>query len=252
MKLETPLLSSLSPRTLRMVSGGVWHEEPRERTEVDRILTSYGIEPTEALLCFQEQFGGLEYQIRGRPEGWRFGLIGNGVDYLIESQFAKALDHRTEQLAFAIHYMSGEIFVDDYSGWIPIASSVRMVLESDAVIDEIVDAWETGVYVMLGHYARRDLSFNKALLQADREFITVSEASDQYTTWWVNERLRIIRRALYYSPEPQDCVELYAQDVTEARQLVAALIEQGVLKRDTEISCFPHPFDPTPVYQGSP
>jgi hypothetical protein len=105
---ENPLLSILSRRALRMISGGVWHEEPRERTEVTKILRSYGIEATEVLLGFQERLGGLEYQIRGRPEGWRFGLIGNEVDYLIESQFATALEHRTEQLAFALHYLSSE------------------------------------------------------------------------------------------------------------------------------------------------
>lgn len=235
-----------------MVSGGVWHEEPSERAEVARLLGSYGIEPTEALLCFQEQFGGLEYQIRGRPEGWRFGLVGNGVDYLIDSQFAKALDHRTEQLSFAMHYLSGEIFVNDYSGWIPIASSAGMLIESDAMIDELGDAWKTGVYVMLGYYAREDFSFNEALLHIGLDFVTVSEASDKHTTWWVSKRFRIIRKALYYSPLPLDCIELYARDVTEARQLAAAFIEQGVLKQGAKISCFPHPFDPAPVYQGRP
>jgi hypothetical protein len=251
MNMENPLLNILSPRALRMVSAGTWHEEPRERTEVARILTSYGIEPTEALLCFQERFGGLEYQIRGRPEGWRFGLIGNRVESLHNSEFAEALTHRTEQLYFAVHYLSGEIFVNDYSGWIPIAPSAKMVLESDAMIDEIVDAWGTGVYVFLGYHAKDDLRLNRGLLQVN-PLTKVNEASDQFTTWWANELLRIIRRVHYNSKEPWDCVELYARDVEEARRLVAALVEQGAFKRNTEISCFPHPFDPTPVYQGVP
>jgi hypothetical protein len=250
--MEKLLLSTLSPRALRMVSSSIWHEEPRERADVARILGSHGIEPTEALLDFQERFGGLEYQIRGRPEGWLFGLIGNGVEYLHESEYAEALTHRTEQLYFAVHCLSGEIFVNDYRGWIPIASSAKMILESDAMIDEIVNVWGNGVYVFLGYHARVDLSLNIGILKINRELNKVSEASDQFTTWWSNERLRIIRRVHYYSKEPWDCVELYARDVEEARRLVAALVEYGVFKKDAEISCFPHPFDPSPVYQGIP
>jgi len=252
MKMENPLLGTLSPRALRMVSGGMWHEEPRERADVTRILRSHGIEPTEALLYFQERFGGLEYQIRGRPEGWRFGLIGNEVDYLRDSQFATALNHRTEQLSFAIHYQSGEIFVNDYSGWIAIASCAKKLVESDALIDEIVDVWRTGVYIFLGQYLKSNILFEKGLLEANLKIAKVDEASDQYTTWWANDRLRIIRRVFYSSKEPWDCAEMYARDVSEARRLVAALAERGVYKRDGEISCFPHPFDPTPVYQGVP
>jgi hypothetical protein len=250
--MEKLLLSTLSPRALRMVSGGIWHEEPRERADVARILGSHGIEPTEALLDFQDRFGGLEYQIRGRPEGWCFGFIGNGVEYLRDSQFAAALYHRTEQLAFAVHCRSGEIFVNDYSGWIPIASSVQMLVESDAMIDEILDAWGTGVYVFLGQYPRSDLVLNKKLLEIDPELAKAREASDQYTTWWANDRLRIIRRVLYHSKEPWDCTEVYARDLAEARRLMADLVERGVFNKDTVISCFPHPFDPTPVYQGVP
>jgi hypothetical protein len=250
--METDLLSILSSRALRMVSGGVWHEEQCERTSVDRMLRSLGIEPTAVLLDFQERFGGLEYQIRGRPEGWRFGLIGNDVDYLRDSLFATALDHRTEQLVFAIHCLSGEIFVNDYSGWIPISTSVQMLVESDAMIDEIVDVWGTGIYVFLGQYSRSDLLLNNKLLEIDPELAKVREASDQYTTWWVNDRLRIIRRMFYSSREPWDCAELYARDISEARRLAAALVERDVFMSDAEISCFPHPFDPSPVYRGVP
>jgi len=235
-----------------MVSGARWHKEPRERAEVAGMLTACDIDATEALLCFQEQFGGLEYQIRGRPEGWRFGLFGDGVAYLLEAQFARALDHRTEKLAFAIHYLSGEIFVNDYSGWIPIASSAHMIIESDAMIDEIVDVWGTGVYFMLGYYDRGDCSFDKTLLQTGPDLTTVGAAGDQYTTWWAGEQLRVVRRAHYCSTEPQDCIEAYARDVTTARHLAAALIDQGVVKADAEITCFPHPFHPTPVYRGRP
>lgn len=127
-----------------------------------------------------------------------------------------------------------------------------MLVESDAMIDEIIDAWGTGVYVFLGQHPRSDLCLNKKLLEIDSKLTKVGEASDQYTTWWANDRLRIIRRVLYYSKEPWDCAEMYAPDVAEARRLVANLVEQGAFKRNTEISCFPHPFDPTPVYQGVP
>jgi hypothetical protein len=172
-----------------------------EREAIIEQITRAGLPVFEPIVAFQEHYGGIEYAVRGEAIGFSFDLF-EGFDPKEPWEFNALQDaqgywgfHCGDE-AWAPFWFSirqdGAVCVDGTDDVLmAIATSVEKYIESDAIRDGLLDLqptwWE--LFFHTADYRALDSVFAQG-----RQIVNV--ASDACTTWWADERSRIVRHML--------------------------------------------------------
>lgn len=250
-----------------MLEFATWRDEPRDRESVIRLLESKGIEPTEALIELQCCFGGLEYSVRGYYfDGWSLEIAD--CEFLQnekESLLVFALFHRTNQVYYAID-QAGLIYEsidfwgtinpeNSYYKWQLYTSSFFQLIESDALIDELMDVWGNGVQVSCRWILPSISALEEQLTFFDNTLSKIVEASGMIHTNWSSSNLRIYASDFESKYYPRKrFMRVFAKSLEIAQAFMAHLIDKGVLTRQSYLfQQYPYIKYPNGVvYKGFP
>ena len=193
--------SKLSVRAQKFLARAKRWRPSHTASESTSLLKRAGLPAFDSVLQAEEHFGGLRYEVRGstgmdlglfrdrrRPNGaMAYGPAAyklNGVWYFdFATQPSAPFDFRLCQ--------SGTLYADT----IPISSSIEKWIESEAVLDELVDIQQNWRWITFGQLARH----NRQSLQIP-ELEPIGEASDAFTSWWASKEFRLVR-ATFWSYE---------------------------------------------------
>jgi hypothetical protein len=220
-----------------MLEQGTHPAHMMERSSIVAALEQAGLPIFEPVIAFQQHFGGITYRVNGcrgrmsldlfQPE--IFGFTPDGQHYYFE-----CFTHGTAQLHFYLGE-DGTMYVDErFLAPVAIASSIEKYLESEAVVNELIDLsfqW----WSPLGEVAQDDTRLRKQL-----DLPVIAQASDAYTTWWGNDRIRVVQQVFWSKGLPQHHRAFYARTEADAQRFRDSL--RNVLDRRV-LSC---PFDPWP------
>jgi hypothetical protein len=223
---------ALSERAQQMLEQGIRHPCRIERTQILAALQQADLPVFEPIVAFQQRFGGIEYRVKGSSHGMSFNLFQKDASpqerlpeisaFTGESQryFFECGEHRVAQFGFYLD-QEGTLYVDErFSSPVAIASSVEKYIESDAMVNELIDLPFT-CWSPLGIVAQGENEFKKRL--ALLELPVIGEASDQYTTWWGNDRIRVVQAVYWVDRPPQNRIVAYARTHSTAQQFIDTL-----------------------------
>jgi hypothetical protein len=220
---------TLSRRAQRMLEQGTCPAHMMERSSIVGALKRAGLPVFEPVVAFQQHFGGITYRVNGcrgrnslglfQPE--IFGFTPDDQRYYFE-----CFTHGTAQMGFFLGE-DGTMYVDErFSSPVAIASSIEKYLESEALVNELIDLsfkW----WSPLGEVAQDDTRFKERL-----DLPVIAQASDKYTTWWGNERVRIVQQVCWNDGPPLHWRAFYARtqsDVQQFRDSLRDLLDRRVL-----------------------
>jgi hypothetical protein len=208
-----------------------------ERSSIVAALEQAGLPVFEPVVAFQQHFGGITYQVRDRAGGKSHqmslglfqpkivGFTPDGHHY-----YFACGTHSIAQMGFYLGE-EGTMYVDErFPSPVVIASSVEKYLESDAMVDKLIDLhfkW----WLPLGEVAQDDSRLREQL-----DLPIIVQASDAYTTWWGNDHIRVVQEAFWSGGPPQNRRVCYARTRSDAQQFNDSL--RNLLA--------PHPFYPWP------
>lgn len=255
-------IKTLSPRAQRMLSFATWRDEPRKREDVILMFQGLGIEPDESLIELQMCFGGLDYKIRGaETQGWQFYLSTCELKVEAGQLYLKyAIYHRTDQVNYALD-TSGQVYIctnldvrEEENNWKPIAISTKILIESDAVLDELCDEWGEGVRTNYAIIQLPITVFHTIVQRFMPPLILLPETSDTFGGWWRNDSI-VCGLGTDYSSESANLwhgLVVYGATLGETRRFMAFLIEHGVINKEA-YRFYPYPLrPPTILYNGEP
>jgi hypothetical protein len=194
-----------------------------DRSAIVAALEAAGLPVFEPIIAFQQEFGGITYRVRGNSGGMSWGLFqpkisgftSDGQHYYFECG-----QHRVAQLGFYLD-RHGTLYVNErFAAPVAIASSVEKYMESDAIVNQLIDLAFT-CWLPLGTRAQGELAVQNRLERL--ELPIIKEASDQYTTWWGHNRLRVVQHVFWSDGPALNRFVAYARTPAEARPLITAL-----------------------------
>lgn len=206
---------ALSARARAMVADATHHPCPRDRLDIIAGLRRARLPVFDAIVRFQEQFGGLEYRVPGTEIGFHLGIMptwDQGIEGFEEEgrYFFDCGNHPVAQFPFYLD-QDGMLYADPNVRY-PIASSIEAHLESDAVLYEMYRAARSPLWPVGWRMAEEGV-FDRGdrRLDARMHIPRLAEACDTYTTWWAGEDVRI-QRAVYldWDTGERDIVRLFA------------------------------------------
>ncbi len=212
-----------------MLRRGTWHTHPTGRDEIVGYIERAGLPVFEPVVRFAERFGGVEYPVRG-DRGLRLGLVWywappglRGVVGLQVHGWQKGerylfdcARHPAAQSWFALDQV-GVLHVD----FAPVASSIEAHIESDAMVDALMDEQPAWLQLLFGEAPRGEGDVDERLRRLGPA--VVPEASDAYTTWWHNDEWRVHRHVPWDGRDDRDQLVAYAKTEAAAERLAAAL-----------------------------
>ncbi len=210
-----------SPRGQRLLARATRESRATVRSSFTAWLARQGIPLTAALVAFQEHLDGLTYHVRGTTGQMHFGLSVD-PDIVQDAAGRVYVECGFHDIAPFLFYVAvdGRLAIGDGDYMAPqvIAASGATYIESEAVRDELIDLQPEWYCLLFGEVAPED-----RLLEARVPLPLIPEASDGYTTWWGDERTRVIRHVVWGADPAYDRVVGYARTREEAEQLVAWL-----------------------------
>ena len=214
-----------------MLEQGTHPAHMMERSSIVAALEQAGLPVFEPVVTFQQHFGGITYRVNGRS-GRRslglfqpeiFGFTPDGQRYYFE-----CFTHGTAPMGFYLG-KDGTMYVDEhFSSPVAIASSIEKYLESEALVNELIDLsfkW----WSPLGEVAQDDTRLRKRL-----DLPVLAPASDAYTTWWGDAHIRVVQQVFWSDGLPQKHRAFYARtqsDAQQFRELLRELLDRRVLSR---------------------
>ena len=214
-----------------MLEQGTRPAQMMERSSIAAALEQAGLPVFEPVVAFQQNFGGITYRVNGcrgkmslglfQPE--IFGFTPDGQHYYFE-----CFTHGTAQMGFYLG-KDGTMYVNEhFSSPVAIASSIEKYLESEALINELIDLsfkW----WSPLGEVAQDDTRLRKRL-----DLPIIAQASDAYTTWWGNAHIRVVQQVFCSDGPPRHHRVFYARTQFDAQQFKESLrdlLDRRVLSR---------------------
>ncbi len=185
----------LSPRAQRMLRTAQLHAYPRQREVIIALFEQAGLPVYEAIVQFQERFGGVEYFVRGSNEGLELGVISAGRDgtdiFPLKWNDVYFFVCGTPHVAVPCYHVMDKhgtmyLYCGEATQPEPIAESIEHFIESDAVLDAMLDEQARWRWIP----TRLEEPWLETLV-VDLAMTTIPEASDKYTTWWHNDSSRI-------------------------------------------------------------
>lgn len=220
---------AFSQRAQRLLEQGRRHPCPIERAHILAALQQAGVPVFEPIVAFQQRFGGIEYHVKGTRQSMSFDLFQPYAPPLPEISvftderqryFFECAEHSLAPVCFYLGE-EGTLYVDDcFAAPVVIASSVEKYIESDAMVNELTELHFT-CWSLLGTIAAGENEFNQRL--ALLELPVIVEASDPYTTWWGNDRMRVVQEIVWADGPAQNRIVAYARTPVDARQFLDPL-----------------------------
>lgn len=211
---------TLSRRAQRMLQQGTSPARMMERAAIVAALEQAGLPVFEPIVAFQQQFGGITYRVKGQRGKYSLGLFRPDISGFTPDgrhYYFNCFTHGTAQFGFYLRE-DGVMYVDErFSAPVAIASSIEKFLESEAMVNELVDLHFT-CWSPLGEVARDDTSLKMHL-----DLPVIAQASDAYTTWWGNAHIRVVQQVFYSDGPPQSYRAFYARTKSDAQQFKDSL-----------------------------
>lgn len=203
-----------------MLAQGTHPAHMMERSSIVAALEHAGLPVFEPVVAFQQEFGGITFRVRGNRGKNYLGLFQTGFSSFTpdgQHYYFECFTHGTAQFHFYLGE-DGTMYVDGgFPAPLAIASSIEKYLESEAVVNELIDLsfqW----WSPLEEVEQDDTRLRKHL-----DLPIIAEASDAYTTWWGNERLRVVQEVFWSKGLPQHHRAFYARTEADAQEFVDSL-----------------------------
>lgn len=205
---------ALSERAQRLLQRATRYRARSERAEIVDLMRGLGWPAFEPVVVFEEQFGGLEYRVRGREDGLKLGLWfdADGPEHQGGKWFFACADHPTQQAWFRMD-QAGAFYVDE----VPLASSMTVWLESEAAEDELVDLQAKWWLVSF------PCSHPEDDLVGRIELPPLIEATDELIRWWTDSRTRLVARRAGTPEDPRWHLRAWCSTPQAAEGLVRML-----------------------------
>lgn len=232
-------LTQVSARAQAMLARGHRHPCPTQRTEIVALIEQAHLPVYDAVVAFQERWGGVEYWVGQQSHGTLLGIAPSldatvdGVDDNGRFLFECA-DRHSAQVFFRMDH-AGIVYI--CAGGMnpthhPIASSIEMYIESDAVEDEMLTAagpwprprvhrWHLLLFDEVPHDDKK--------VDQHIDLPLIPEASDAYTTWWKGEDIRIRRCVDWTADQALDHIYAYTRTRAQAKQVCRMLAGADVV-----------------------
>lgn len=209
-----------SPRARRLLARATYEPRATAWFGFRARLAQLDMPLTPALQTFHDQLDGQTYHVRGTNGQMHFRL-GPYSDIVTDDTGRVHLecgDHDIAQFLFYLD-LEGKLAVGDGDN-APrvIASSGAAYVEAEAVIDELADFQPAWYQIFLGEVTSADRRVDERL-----PLPIMPEASDEYTTWWGDNRRRVKRHVLWGAEPVRDRIVGYTRTREEAAQLIAVL-----------------------------
>lgn len=215
---------ALSGRAKRMLKQGT--RSPAHgmgRSTVVAALEVAGLPVYESIIAFQQEFGGISYRVRGDSGGMSWGLFqpeASGFTPDGHHYYFKCGSHRVAPVGFYLD-QEGSLYVNErFTAPVAIASSVEKYMESDAIVNELIDLSFT-CWLPLGTRPQGESAVQKRLEHLSLPVIRA--ASDRYTTWWGHDRLRVVQEVFWSDGPALNRFVAYARTPAETKPLIEAL-----------------------------
>jgi hypothetical protein len=219
---------AFSQRAQRLLEQGRRRPCPIERDHILAALQQVELPVFEPIVAFQQRFGGIAYHVKGTQHSIYFNLFHKyaplpDISVITDERqryFFECAEHSVAPVCFYLGE-EGTMYVDDcFAAPVAIASSVEKYIESDALVNELSELHFT-CWSPLGTIAAGENESNQRL--ALLELPVIEEASDPYTTWWGNDRMRVVQRVVWADGPAENQIVAYARTPLDARQLLDAL-----------------------------
>lgn len=220
-----------------MLAQGTHPAQMMERSSIVAALEQAGLPVFEPIVAFQQRFGGITYRVKGRRGKSLLGLFQPELyGFTPDSRryYFKCYTHGIAQLGFYLG-QDGTMYVDErFSAPVAIASSIEKYLESEALVNELIDLsfkW----WSPLGQVAQDDTRLRKWL-----DLPILARASDAYTTWWGNEHIRVVQEVFWSDGPPRHHRAFYARSRSDAQQFEESLHDlMGWKRLSSSVSSWP-------------
>lgn len=204
----------LSPRARAFLARARQQPCPRDRAHVSALIAGEGLPAFDAVVSFQERYGGADY--RTGTSGFLLGITWdggiNGFQRDDGRYVFECARHPQAPWRFFLDQQNA-FYVDVY----PLAERFETWLESEALLDEM-DRKRDWYCKPIGQVPRDDQR-----LDAVVGLPPLLEASDAYLKWWGTDEVRVVR-AGFWDPDTRiDDAFVYARTRGETWAVSARL-----------------------------
>lgn len=196
-----------------------------------RYLQKLGIEPTPELISFQVNYSGLILTIKNNSEATFKVTLFSKQDILLNiNQDFYQVDnryifdcgsHSTAQFNFFITDQGELCTWEEDNTFNILYESFDTFIEQYALLNEIAHWQQNPAY-----YEVLDIQELESIMR--RDFNLISECSDQYNSWWTNDKL-IVAKGVWLD-RPAFYVHVYGRKQLDCDILVEKFRSAGVVK----------------------